>query len=736
MLAPSRTAALALLLLVLTAALAPSARPADDKADAALKALAERCKDVAERDRERLIQDLLAFRRTYPGTPQAVEAAQLQSRLPSALDRLDAAAIPELERFDWQPKELVAVVGEHRGRQGAAATGVAWSADGAVAVSGGGPWVRIWNPATLRLRALLYQYGVLCVAVTRDARTAAAGGSNGAVNVWDLESPDKPVLRCTFTASSGPVYSVAFAPDGKSLAVGCYENTFRVYDVTGKEAKAVYTLVGHDKPVYAVAYAPDGKTLATASADQSVKLWTLGDTAPEEKAVLLGHAKEVAALAFNPAGTLLASGDHSGAIRLWNPASTGKAKEKAVFAATNSGVVHSLSFSADGKTLAAGCGDGMARLWGMGTTPPRERAVLEGHGGAVNGVAWSPDNKQVLTGSGDWTVRSWDVSGAKPKERFQPWSHLSHIYGVAFSPEGQTLASASHDRVLRLWDVTKTEPKTRQFLKGDNVELYAVAFAPDGKSVAAGGNHKNVRQWDAASGRPLRPVTGHPGYVSSLTYSPDGRLLIGHSGKEVLLWTAQKGELHRRLETPETNVNGVALSPDGRHLLSANGNYLIKDGKIVNKPNGTPEYTDCVLRLWDVESGDELFAEKSHTVPIYSVAFSADGKQAYSGALEGQWRRWDVADKKLTEAAPVKAAAGYASVLRASPDGKTVVTLGLDSQLVVWDTAGGRRLKQWPFAEHVGGVAYSSDSRHLAVGLATGVVYILRLEGPAERGAK
>src|SRR5438045_3855656 len=63
-------------------------------------------------------QDLLAFRPTFPGTPQAVRAAALLSKLPSAMDGLDPAKIPPLERFDWQPKELVGVLGEHRGRHG------------------------------------------------------------------------------------------------------------------------------------------------------------------------------------------------------------------------------------------------------------------------------------------------------------------------------------------------------------------------------------------------------------------------------------------------------------------------------------------------------------------------------------------------------------------------------------------------------------------------------------------
>src|SRR5262245_55312147 len=101
-----RSLFLALLLSALLVVTPAHAQP-NEKADAALKALEARFGE-ASADREKLRQDLLAFRRTYPGTTQAVRAAELLQQLPSPLDKLDAQAIPSLDRFDWQPKELVA----------------------------------------------------------------------------------------------------------------------------------------------------------------------------------------------------------------------------------------------------------------------------------------------------------------------------------------------------------------------------------------------------------------------------------------------------------------------------------------------------------------------------------------------------------------------------------------------------------------------------------------------------
>src|SRR5262245_17974783 len=86
---------------------------ADDRLDPAVEKFKERLADKSA-DREKLRQDILTILRNRAGTDAAVQAASLLPQLPSPLDKLDAKQIPELDRFDWQPKELVAVLGEHR----------------------------------------------------------------------------------------------------------------------------------------------------------------------------------------------------------------------------------------------------------------------------------------------------------------------------------------------------------------------------------------------------------------------------------------------------------------------------------------------------------------------------------------------------------------------------------------------------------------------------------------------
>jgi WD40 repeat protein len=708
--------------------------PAQAKAEAALKDLRERVR-TATGDPEPLCQELRALRLSCPGTDQAIQAASLLARLASPLDRLDPAAIPALERFDWQPKELVAVLGEHRGRHGRPVMCVAFSPDGALAASGGHDLVRLWDPATLRLKAVLPNgYSVMSIAFSSDSKALVVGTSTGSVHVWDLAKDGQGKLRHAIQAATSPVYSVAFQRGNKIIAAGCFDNITRLYDVSGAKVNEAAQVAGHTKAVYAVACSPDGKILATGSLDGTVRLWNLDSGKFEERSLLEGHETEVTALAFTPRGHMLATASADGIVRLWTiPAGT-RPRERIAFK-IGGGHIYSLSFSDTGQTLAVACADGSVRLWTV-TGAPRERARLDGHAAAVTGVAYSPDKKTLLSGSLDWTVRSWDLSATpKPKDRFQPWSHLSHVYSVALSPDGKTLVSGSEDKVVRVWDLTRQPLRTRSFLKGDSVAVYSVAFSPDGRAVAAAGNHTTVRQWEAATGQSLRPCTGHPGRVSGILYSPDGRQLLTRSGKSLLLFDAHKGLEIRRFEGHQTDVHCLALSPDGRRALSGSGTYLLKDGKYVYNKDGTYVFTDCLVNLWDVDSGYALFTDKSHTLPIYSVGFSTDNRLAFSGPYKALLERWEVRGGSLAALPEWKGSSGYVQSLTCSPDGQSLVTTGLDGKIILWDLPSGKRVKEWSLNEQLGCVTVSADSRHLAVSLATGVIYLLRLAPPtSERG--
>ncbi|HKB40928.1 MAG TPA: WD40 repeat domain-containing protein, partial [Gemmataceae bacterium] len=319
----------------------------------------------------------------------------------------------------------------------------------------------------------------------------------------------------------------------------------------------------------------------------------------------------------------------------------------------------------------------------------------------------------------------------KPKQFAEPKGHLSYVYASAFSPDDATLATGSYDHMVRTWTLTAAAPREKATLAGDPWPVYTVAYSPDGKMIASGGQGTTIRLWNATKMDALRQIKPNPGAVNSLTFTPDSKMVLAATGNTVVVWDAATTDQVRILEGRESPVHSVAVSPDGKKAVTGSGTYLYKDGKIVIE-NGKYVYVDPTLRVFDVESGKAMHAVKSYTQPVGNVAFSPDGRTVLSTTNEAQVWQLDVSAAEPKEVDPVlKAAAGYIRLPVFSPDGKKVATLGAEASVVIWEAATGKVLHRFNIPENVGHVSFANDSRHLAVTAATGVVYVLRLSGPA-----
>ncbi|MFM7364044.1 MAG: protein kinase domain-containing protein [Cuspidothrix sp.] len=204
-------------------------------------------------------------------------------------------------------------------------------------------------------------------------------------------------LLQTLTGHSDWVWSVAYSPDGQTLASGSVDKTIKLWNV--KTGNLLQTLTGHSELVKSVVYSPDGQTLAIGSYDKTIKLWDV--KTGKLLQTLEGHSNSVRSVAYSPDGQTLASGSDDKTIKLWN-ARTGKLLQTFT---GHSRSVGSLAYSPDGQTLASGSYDNTIKLWNARTGKLLQ--TFTGHSRSVGSVAYSPDGQTLASGSGDKTIKIW-----------------------------------------------------------------------------------------------------------------------------------------------------------------------------------------------------------------------------------------------------------------------------------------------------------------------------------------
>jgi WD40 repeat protein/serine/threonine protein kinase len=486
----------------------------------------------------------------------------------------------------------------------------------------------------------------------------------------------------------------------------------------------------HVGPVWGVAFSPDGARLASAGGDGAVILRELAGG--RAVSILRGHTGMVRAVAFGPGGRRLASVGLDRSIRIRDGRSG-----RPIATYTANATIDSVAISPDGRRLATGGLDGVITI--RDAESGRPLATLEGHSGPVFGLDFAPDGGRLASASLDRTARIWDLATKETVATFQ--GHEGSVLAVSFSPDGTRVVSCGDERVVRVWDArTGKEVMT---LGGHAKWVRAVRYSPDGARIASAGQDQTVRLWDARSGRPIATLRGHTDDVRAVAFHPDGtRLASAGIDGSVNLWGPDAGQDHATLLGHTEAPRGVAFSPDGARLASCglDGTVRIWDPRsrrpiatlsghkdwvrdVAFDPRGrylASASRDGTVRLWDTGrwgSSRTIVGNadtRDHVNALFCLALSPDGARVAAAGADGTVRIWDAATGSLVH--HVKGHDRYVWALAFSPDGGRLASAGEDRVVKVWDHADLGRPKQ-TFSGHEGSIwalAFSPDGRRLA----------------------
>jgi WD40 repeat protein/DNA-binding SARP family transcriptional activator len=323
----------------------------------------------------------------------------------------------------------------------------------------------------------------------------ASGGIDGSISLWDMEEGSASfgqALTSPIEVHEGNTSSVAFSPEGQFLATGSSEGTVILLDVQAALKNDIIVPPwkvlepageGHRSNVTSLAFSPDGQTLASGSFDGTVILWDV-TTGQQIGPPLTGHDGWVTGVAFSSDGRTLASSGQDKKVLIWDIEARLEGNAEQPLVNTLAGhldAVLDISFSPNGQILASGGADQVTALWDLAIEHPLARQI--GGDEPLNEGSFSPDGKFLVSAGGqdNEKIILWDMVEGSPAFG-QPISQLltgqKDIAHIELSPDGTIIASGANDGSIAFWDLAADEPIGVP-LDGHDQRVRELAFSPD-----------------------------------------------------------------------------------------------------------------------------------------------------------------------------------------------------------------------------------------------------------------
>jgi len=207
--------------------------------------------------------------------------------------------------------------------------------------------------------------------------------------------------------------------------------------------------------------------------------------------------------------------------------------------------------------------------------------TLEGHNGTVRCVTVSPSGSHFASGGGDGKVIIWSEPGEGGEwARVQVLEdHTGSIWAVCFSPDGKQLATGSNDKSIKTYSFNEGSAILAHTLEGHTSSVWSLSFSPDCKLLCSGCCDKSIKFWNLADGSLVKSIDQAHTYgitgVRSVSYSPNGRVLVSGADNTMKIWDAETFELKHTFEQEFTPLQ-LTITADSNFIVSANYDNTVR----------------------------------------------------------------------------------------------------------------------------------------------------------------
>ena len=395
---------------------------------------------------------------------------------------------------------------------------------------------------------------IYSLAFAPDGTRLVTASKDRTARVWDAVTG---ALLWTLADHPGPVLHARFMPDGQSILTVAMDGTGRRWST--RTGRLEWAYLGHLDGIWSADIDAAGERLVTASADATARVWAARQQRHVRALYVPGHVLTHAS--FAPDGERIATIDRSGGVRVWDGRGAITAAMEADY--TYLDQPHRVAWSPDGTRLLSS-GGARAMVWDARTGA---RLLELEHGTWVLHASWDADGARIVTGGKDHEIRVWDAGTGTLLRTLT--GHEKPVTMVGMEPGGRVIASASLDHTVKLWDAgTGALLRT---LTGHTMQVLAARFGRDGGFLITAAGDTTARVF-TAGGEPLKLLEGHTGALYDAAITPDGRLAATASvDGTAVVWDATAGTPLWTVDLDDMPVTSVEFSPDGRLLVLAAG---------------------------------------------------------------------------------------------------------------------------------------------------------------------